>query len=220
MASDANQRIRGLWCQRLKLRGWTMLIGTLFVALLGTSILLPRYRVPPSGPAASDTPAHEPLPSEPAPATGWINILLLGIDARQEGEPARSDALILVSLDPKTQDAAMLSIPRESRVFIPGRGPDKIAHAHAFGGVDLAVQTVEANFGVPVHHWVRIDMPRFLKLVDVLGPVTVNVPYDLRLRNGRQLEAGPHQMDSELVLAYLRERYSDPSGDFGRADRQ
>ncbi|WPD19669.1 LCP family protein [Thermaerobacter composti] len=149
-----------------------------------------------------------------------INILLLGIDAREQGEQTRSDTIILVSIDPRTKDVSMLSIPRDSRVKIPGRGVDKINHAHAYGGIELAMRTVADNFGVPVHHWARIDMPGFLRLVDVLGPVTVHVPYDLRLRDGRHLEAGPHQMDSKLALAYLRERYNDRSGDFGRADRQ
>lgn len=207
------------WRRFRRVRGWLLLVWTFGVVL--TSI----YPSVGSRPAPFEH--EEPIESadngatsEDTPVRQRTNILIFGIDAGQEGEQARSDTVILASLDPQTRNVALLSIPRDSRVRIPGRGLDKIAHAHVYGGVELAVETVAVNFGVPVHHWVRIDMPRFLKLIDIIGPVTVNVPYDLRLRDGRRLEAGPHRMDSELVLAYLRERYNDRSGDFGRAERQ
>ncbi|ADU50853.1 cell envelope-related transcriptional attenuator [Thermaerobacter marianensis DSM 12885] len=173
----------------------------------------------PVAPAPEPVSGGAPVPAAPV-RPERVNILLLGIDARQEGAQTRSDTMILVSIDPSTRDVAMFSIPRDSRVQIPGHGLDKITHAHAFGGVELATRTVAENFGIPVHHWARIDMPGFLKLIDVLGPVEVDVPYDLRLDDGRFLEKGRHTMDSQLALAYLRERYNDPDGDFGRASRQ
>ncbi|QIA26732.1 LCP family protein [Thermaerobacter sp. PB12/4term] len=206
-------------------RGWRWLAwvagaGLLAVALAAAYLAGYELTAPaePAAPAPA-SPTGEPAPSRPA-RSERINILLLGIDAREQGAQTRSDTMILVSIDPDTREVAMLSIPRDSRVEIPGRGLDKITHAHAFGGVELATRTVAENFGIPVHHWARIDMPGFLQLIDVLGPVEVDVPYDLRLQDGTFLEKGRHTMDSRLALAYLRERYNDPDGDFGRADRQ
>lgn len=197
--------------------GLTALVCGLAVAYFAGSELT----VPPEPVAPVPSEAGSGSPAGPGPGGAErVNILLLGIDARQEGAQTRSDTMILLSIDPATKAVAMLSIPRDSLVEIPGHGMDKITHAHAFGGPELATRTVAQNFGIPIHHWARVDMPGFLELIDVLGPVEVNVPYDLRLQDGRFLEAGRHTMDSQLALAYLRERYNDPDGDFGRADRQ
>lgn len=211
-------RRRRLWRWVAGLMGLGVLLtGFVGAYLLGYELTTPGTPIAGPQPVDRDDPSPSP---EPSPAPERINILLLGIDARREGAQTRSDTMMLVSVDPRSREVAMFSIPRDSRVDIPGHGLDKITHAHAFGGVDLAVRTVAENFGLPVHHWARIDMPGFLQLIDVLGPVTVHVPYGLRLRDGRYLEPGPHSMDSQLALLYLRERYNDRSGDFGRADRQ
>ncbi|PZN13081.1 MAG: LytR family transcriptional regulator [Bacillota bacterium] len=220
MTGNPGRRKRrvGLLRRLLRALAWVAAMGALGVATVAAYLLGYTWAAPET-PAAGDG-TTQPASGPDLAGSGRVNILLLGVDAREEGEQTRSDTIILVSLDPRSQEVSMLSIPRDSRVEIPGYGWDKINHAHAYGGVELAMQTVTHNFGVPVHHWARIDMPGFLELIDVLGPVTVNVPYDLRLRDGRRLDAGPHQMDSELALAYLRERYNDRNGDFGRADRQ
>lgn len=174
----------------------------------------------PTGPAEPDGDGEPADPDEGR--TGpydRLNILLLGLDARVPGEPSRSDMMLLLSLDLVRREAALLSIPRDSRVEIPGRGLDKINHAHAFGGVDLALRTVANAFQVPIHHWVRIDMTGIVALIDRLGPVTIEVPYSLTLKDGTQVGPGPVEMDGELALLYLRERYSDPKGDVGRTER-
>lgn len=146
-----------------------------------------------------------------------LNILLLGVDS--QGEQTRSDILLLVSVDLANREAAILSIPRDTRVEIPERGPDKINHAHAFGGVDLALRTVANAFRIPIHHYVRIDMAGMVDLINQLGPITVDVEQPLALQDGSHLEPGPTQMDGELALLYLRERQSDPNGDVGRSQR-
>ena len=220
MVRSSSTRQRSVW--RRLLRAFAWLAGAAVLSAAVAAAYLLGYQ--PAAPATPVAPAprDDDQPESPPAVSSQerIHILLLGIDARQQGAQTRSDTMILVSIDPATREVAMLSIPRDSRVEIPGHGLDKITHAHAFGGVELATRTVAENFGIPVHHWARIDMPGFLQLIDVLGPVTVHVPYDLRLQDGRFLEAGPHAMDSELALAYLRERYHDRNGDFGRADRQ
>src|SRR5699024_6950127 len=79
-----------------------------------------------------------------------INALLLGID-QEDSDRGRSDTIILLSINPKTESMIMFSIPRDTYVEMPGRGMDKINHAYAFGGVDLAIETVENTFDIPIH---------------------------------------------------------------------
>lgn len=202
-------------------RPWAVGATALVLSLLlgGTYT---AYRLGLIFPPSGATPLVQPDPSaagaKAKQQTNRINILLMGIDARTEGEQTRSDIMILLSVDPETKDVSMLSIPRDSRVEIPGHGLDKINHAHAFGGAQLAMQTVADNFKVPIHHWARIDMPGMLKLLDVVGPVSINVPEPLTV-GGKQLSAGVHSMDSEMALAYLRERHTDTRGDIGRTER-
>ncbi|HLQ71082.1 MAG TPA: LCP family protein, partial [Bacillota bacterium] len=101
-----------------------------------------------------------------------INILLLGVDER-EGDRGRSDTIILMSMNPKTNSMKMLSVPRDTYVNIPGRGNDKINHAYAFGDVELSIQTFEEAFDIPVHFYARINMEGFQEGIDALGGVTV-----------------------------------------------
>src|SRR5690625_3054798 len=101
-----------------------------------------------------------------------INVLLLGVDAR-EGDRGRSDTMIFMSLNPKTDQILMLSIPRDTYVNIPGRGMDKINHAYAFGDVELSVQTFEEAFNLPVHYYARVNMEGFKQGVDALGGITI-----------------------------------------------
>lgn len=195
--------------------------GALVVGGLAIAYLL-GYLFPPPAPQPIALP-EAPVSVTPDPIAPPLaerrNILLLGIDARSAGEQTRSDIMFLASVQPKTGELTLLSIPRDSYVEIPGHGQDKINHAHAFGGVALSMKTVANNLQVPIHHWARIDMPGFMQLIDVLGPVTVNVPEHLTLAGGKKLTAGVNQMDSKTALLYLRERYSDPRGDIGRTDR-
>lgn len=202
------------------------------VAAAGTAPPTAGEGAPDGEPAAGD-PAHEapgdrepagrgPANTEPpeaAPPEGEprLNILLLGVDSF--GERTRSDIMLLLSVDLTRGEAALLSIPRDTRATIPGRGLDKINHAHAFGGVDLALRTVANAFQVPIHHYVSVDMAGMVELIDALGPITVNVPRPLTLQDGSRIEPGPVEMDGDLALLYLRERYSDPEGDVGRSER-
>lgn len=153
------------------------------------------------------------------PSSQRMNVLLLGIDARVGGAQTRSDTLMVLSIVPATGELSLLSIPRDSRVAISGHGLDKINHAHAFGGVPLARETVSASFGLTIDHWVRVDMPGLVQMLSLLGPVTIDVPYPLVLDDGTRLAAGPVEMDTRLALLYVLERHSDPAGDIGRTGR-
>lgn len=149
---------------------------------------------------------------------GSINMLLLGVDERP-GDRGRSDTMILMSLNPKTDSMVMLSIPRDTYVNIPGRGMDKINHAYAFGGVELAVQTVEEAFDVPIHTYSRLNMEGFKQAIDAIGGVTVNNNQSFS-QDGTTFSEGAIHLNGDQALDYIRMRKQDPRGDMGRNDRQ
>lgn len=166
---------------------------------------------------------------------GRINILLLGIGGAGHEGPNLSDTIIVASIDPRTKDVAMLSLPRDMYVPIPGRGYAKINAVHAYGedkkdgGPPLAKSTVSKVLDVPIHYFFRIDFDGFKKAVDAVGGIDVDNPtpiYDPTYPNGRggvstfQLPAGRHHMNGELALKYVRCRSGTCGNDFGRAQRQ
>lgn len=150
-----------------------------------------------------------------------VSILLMGVDQR-ENDAGRSDTLIMVTLNPKTESMYMFNIPRDTRTEIIGKGiQDKINHAYAFGGAKMSIETVE-NFllGVPVDYFVTVNMESFQQIVDSLGGVKVNNKFTFTYE-GVTFPAGPLFLDSgEKALKYTRMRYEDPQGDFGRQERQ
>lgn len=147
-----------------------------------------------------------------------VNMLLLGVDERP-GDVGRSDTMILMSLNPRTDSMIMLSIPRDTYVNIPGRGLDKINHAYAFGGVELAVQTVEEAFNLPIHIYSRVNMEGFQQGIDAIGGVTVNNTQSFS-QGGSNFSEGPIHLSGSQALDYIRMRKQDPRGDMGRNDRQ
>jgi len=169
-----------------------------------------------------------------------VNILLLGIDKR-EGEhgPWRTDTMILGTVDPESKTAAMLSIPRDLWVPIPGYGENRINSANFIGDRDkypgggpaLAKKTVEYNFGVPVHYYILVDFDGFEKIIDTIGGIDVNVertlhdeqypdpsPDDPNRVKTVHFEAGLQHMDGKAALEYARSRKS--TSDFDRSYRQ
>jgi LCP family protein required for cell wall assembly len=148
-----------------------------------------------------------------------ISILLMGVDER-EGDAGRSDALILMTVNPNTNSTQMVSIPRDTRTEIVGKGKqDKINHAYAFGGTGMALATVENFLDVPVDYFVKINMESFKDTVDAVGGVEVNNTLDFSY-GGFDFPKGNISLDGEKALAYTRMRYEDTRGDFGRQDRQ
>lgn len=171
-------------------------------------------------------------------APGWsererLNVLLLGIDTREESrELQNTDTVIVLTFDPVGETAAMLSIPRDTLVDIPGVGKDKVNSAYAHGGTgsrgaELARRTVEGLLEIPIHSYALIDFPAFRSTIDSVGGVLVDARRPLRderyptpdygIERIRFL-AGPQLMDGEDALRYARSRYD--SNDFSRARRQ
>lgn len=169
---------------------------------------------------------HEPVDSidtditkEKISATEPLNILLLGIDATS-GEKGRSDAIMILTLDPNSDRMQLVSIPRDTRTTIVGKGmEDKINHAYAFGGTDMTIATVEQFLDIGIDYYVRMNMAGLNELVSELGTITVNNEMEWS-DSSYTFQKGPIEMDADQTMAYVRMRKQDPSGDFGRTKRQ
>jgi len=150
-----------------------------------------------------------------------FSVLLIGIDKESGSiEKGRSDTMIVLTVNPATESMKMVSIPRDTRTEIIGRGMmDKINHAHAFGGVEMSIPTVENFLDIPIDHYVKINMEGFKEIVDSVGGVEVNNNFAFT-ENGKTFSEGTISLDGDSALTYVRMRKQDPRGDFGRADRQ
>ncbi len=167
---------------------------------------------------------------------GRVNILLMGIDRRPgEGFVSRTDTMMILSIDPQTDTASILSVPRDLYVQIPGYHEDRINTALVLGaregdyldGAALAMQTVSYNLDIPIHHFVLVDFGAFVRTIDLLGGIDVNVPYEINdpeypdMNYGYDplyIPAGMQHFDGTMALKYARTRHGDT--DFNRADRQ
>ncbi|MDY0406935.1 LCP family protein [Virgibacillus sp. 179-BFC.A HS] len=153
-----------------------------------------------------------------------LNILLLGVDQRP-GDGGRSDALMVLSLDPKHDEMKLISIPRDTRAEIAGKGTvDKINHAYAFGGADMSIATVENMLDTDMDYFVEVNMQGLSELVDTIGGITVDNQIDWYdegyYKKGYHYEKGNIHLDGDQALGYVRMRHLDPEGDFGRTKRQ
>ncbi|WP_100333187.1 LCP family glycopolymer transferase [Bacillus alkalisoli] len=150
-----------------------------------------------------------------------FSVLLIGIDKNTGStEKGRSDSLIVLTVNPHDESMKMVSIPRDTRTEIIGRGTqDKINHAHAFGGIDMSIPTIENFLDIPIDYYVKVNMQGFKDIVDAVGGVQVNNKFSFK-QDSFTFEEGRINLDGEQALAFARMRKQDPRGDFGRTDRQ
>ncbi len=172
---------------------------------------------------------------DPWDGTSRVNILLLGLDIRDEedfDEAPRSDTMILLSMDPLNNTAAAIAIPRDLWIPIPGFSYQKINVAYRFGelydipggGPALASQTVESLLGVPIDFYAQIDFQAFVDFINHIEGLrfTFEEPITLDRRgkwNTVTLDPGTYALDGEYVLAYARDRHT-AGDDFDRSSRQ
>lgn len=204
------------------------------LAALVTMLLAACSTLAPSTSRSAGTPLATVSPSL---AVGErVNILIMGIDRRpSERCPCRTDTMMLASVDGKTLSGALLTIPRDLYVPIPGIGDDRINMANRYGdlkklpggGPALAKKTVEQALGRPVQYYVLVDFAGFRQIVDQLGGLDIDVPKaiddplypdDTFGYRPLHIPAGRVHMNSEMALAYARTRHAD--SDFGRMKRQ
>ncbi len=173
----------------------------------------------------------------PWDGAGRVTILVLGLDYRDWSsgtDYSRSDTMILLTLDPLTHSAGILSIPRDLWVNIPGFKHGKINTAYYIGdayklpggGPGLAVKTVEQFLGIPINYYAQIDFSAFVKFIDEIGGVKINVPEAITIdllgsgsATKKNLQPGIQVLPGEWALAYARARNSR-GGDFDRSKRQ
>lgn len=194
-----------------------LIVLTFFVAVTGASAYFFWVK---SAPAIGDD-------EQTLPADGKLHILVLGVDPGwvEPGKAGigRSDTIMLATYDPKTGEISLLSIPRDTRVEIPGHGMDKINHAYAYGGIELTVKTVRAFLNVPIRYYLKIDTTGFVKLVDAIGGVTIDVEKDMDWDDYAgnlhiHLKKGLQTLNGEDANGYVRFRHTD--SDQARAARQ
>jgi len=153
------------------------------------------------------------------------NIMIMGVDSRED-DVGRSDTLMVATIDPKKDQASLLSIPRDTRVKIKNHGFDKINHAYAFGGHELTKDTVENFLGVTLDHYIIIDTHAFQRIIDTIGGIDIDVekrmyyedPWDDDGGLVINLQPGMQHMDGKTAITYVR--YRDEEGDLGRIQRQ
>ena len=161
--------------------------------------------------------------------------MIIGLDfgdwSADRNGPSRSDTMLLLTVDPVTKTAGMLSVPRDMWVNIPGFGYSKINNAYAYGeeyklpggGPGLAVQTVENFLGIPIQYYAQVEFTTFEKMVDTIGGVCLTIPEEIKVgrtyEHSVTLKAGYQCLDGKSTLGYARNRYTK-NGDVDRAARQ
>jgi len=186
-------------------------------------------------------PSPTPIPTAAPIKTpkNRVNFLLLASDTDSKlastGSATNTQVMIFVSFDPVHKQAYVISIPRDLWVAIPGFGYNKIDTASGFADVGGAIHTVESNFGVTIDHYVWVGLTGFIKIIDSMGGIDVNVihpmvendfPDDIQQPNHpfsyRRffIPPGPQHLDGQTAELYVRARHSDSQSDFGRSQRQ
>lgn len=205
-----------------------LIVGLLILAWLAFLVWVPlsawgkvqRVDNIPAGDRPADTPGH--------------TYLLVGSDSRAGLTKAerkllktgnalgkRTDTIMLVHVPDSGGKPAIISIPRDSYVPIPGKGSSKINAAFAWGGAKLLTETVERATGLHMDGYVEIGFGGFNSIVDSLGGVDICVPRNMKdAKAGINLKKGCQVLNGPQALGYVRSRYEDPLGDIGRANRQ
>ena len=152
-------------------------------------------------------------------------VMIMGVDERAD-DVGRSDTLMIATLDPEKNQAAILSVPRDTRVKISGHGFDKINAAYAYGGRQLTQKTIENLLNTHIDHYIKINIHGFTKIIDALGGIDIDVekrmyyedPWDDDGGLYIDLQPGMQHMDGKTAITYVR--YRDEEGDIGRIKRQ
>lgn len=231
MEEDNNQEEKKPRQVRRKLRWGKLLLLLVILGIISTLLfwcsvwVYDTFINPPHAKVAA--PSAEVRDSEKL--NERINVLLLGIDdgdsEAAETEPKRTDAIILLSFDPEKDMVAVLSIPRDTKVILPGhQDPDKINAAYAYGGAVMAKQTVANLLQVPIHYYVLANWQGFIDMVNLIGGVDIFVENDMYYEDPYadlviDIKHGYQHMDGLTAGKYVRFR-TDELGDIGRVQRQ
>ncbi len=154
-----------------------------------------------------------------------INLLLLGLDNGDHGQPAAVDAMLLLSLNQDDNSLNMLTIPRNTMVTLPGKqGVEELSQAYAYGGPEMVMRSAEHLLQIPIEHYAVADCRALVRLVDLLGGVELYVEQNMNYEDAFsgfsiRLNRGYQQLDGNKAAQYARYR-SDELGDLARLQRQ
>ncbi len=238
MSEHSQSRRRGSWPRRILIS----LLVLANIGVFGAYLYLRNLESTFEGVVEVNEEVVGELSPTPEKASDPTTFLIIGSDSRENipddfddhfgtAGGQRADVIMLVRVEPDESRARLLSIPRDLKVELPGRGTQKINAAYAYGGGALLVSTVRSVTGLPVHHYVEVDFAGFAAIVDEVGGVTINFPYPARdLKSGLDVPAGVQTLDGEEALAYARSRsyqelrdgtwVSSDASDIGRMGRQ
>ncbi len=155
-----------------------------------------------------------------------FTIALFGVDSNAErnanGGGQRSDTIMVLSVNPEKKTTEIVSIPRDTQADIVGKGTtEKINHAYAYGGPDMAVKSLEKLLNVPIDHYATIDMDGMQDMIDTVGGITVTSNATFSYDGYQFTEGERSKMDGKEAMAFIRSRKEDGAGgDFGRQERQ
>lgn len=146
----------------------------------------------------------------------FLSVLLLGLDENDMKE-GRSDVIMFTLINLKTGTIKAISIPRDTRITLDDKQPDKLNHAYTYSP-EIAMNSVEQILKFPVDYYLALNFEAFKKAIDLIGGININAEKEIAL-NGTKIDKGPQKMDGKLTLKYVRFR-DDNEGDFGRMRRQ
>ncbi len=154
---------------------------------------------------------------EPMSNPNIKNILLIGRDTEESKSNARSDVMVLISINKEKQTVKMSSFQRDIYAYIPGKGYDKLNHAHSYAGPKLTIQTLEGNFHVKIDNYMSVNFTTFRNIVDILGGVDMNLSAaeakylknELAALGYTSFDAGTYHLKGQAALSYCRIRYID-----------
>ncbi|MBI5975828.1 LCP family protein [Staphylococcus canis] len=155
-----------------------------------------------------------------------FSIALFGVDSNAErlsqGGGERSDTIMLLSVNPKTKTTEIISIPRDTQAEIVGHGTtEKINHAYAYGGPEMAVKSLERLMDVPVDHYATVNMDGLQQTIDTVGGIDVVSNATFTAQGNQFIQGQQTHLDGEQAMAFIRSRKEDGAGgDFGRQERQ
>lgn len=154
-----------------------------------------------------------------------VSILILGTDTGALGRnyKGRTDTMMVMTLNPKTNKTTLVSIPRDMEVNFPDfpqYSPAKINSAYTYGGVKEAIKTVENHFNIPIDYYVLINMGGLEKAINDVGGVTVTSPLTFSYGGSSFTQGQAQHMNGQTALNFARMRHQDPRGDYGRQERQ
>lgn len=218
--------------RRFRKRVWLIfipiLIAFISIAVYAVNLYLTTERVLSESHEEDEREKSELRDKVVDPKFDNVSILIMGVDSSEKRDneaSARTDALMLATLNKDERSVKLLSIPRDSYVYIPEVGYEtRINHAHAHGGPQATIETVENLLDIPVDYWVRLNFESFIDIVEALDGITVDVPYEFREQDSKDranqihLMPGKQTLNGEEALALARTRKLD--NDIERGKRQ